>query len=151
MKRFLLLCALCALACVPSASAQQQCSNAGGCVTANPSHVNFGAVPLGGQTTRTVTLTNETSATVEIVGVHLVQPHDVGFNGTTSCPVALGPGDSCTAEVSMTGLVKGHHKGLIDIRTTCTADSWLTHPDVCSTLNDVVPTLSGTTRPARAG
>ena len=46
----------------------------------------------------------------------------------------------------MTGLVKGHYEGLVDIRTSCTPESWLAQPDACSTLPDFVLTLSGTTR-----
>src|SRR5436190_21285475 len=61
MKRLLLglaLCGVSALAAVPAASAQN-CPIATGCI-----NVNFGAVPLGGQQMKTVTLTNDTAGTM---------------------------------------------------------------------------------------
>jgi hypothetical protein len=133
-----------ALATVPAASAAH-CPISTGCI-----NVNFGAVALGATKTKSVTLTNDTTATITVVGVHLINaPANSGFDASTSsCTEPLGPGDSCTADASMTGLVKGHYEGIVDIRTTCTAESWLTQPDVCSTVPDFVLVPNGTTRPS---
>jgi hypothetical protein len=146
MKRFLLLCAVCPLALAATSAWAQSAS-----VTASPSHVQFGAVPIGGHKTATVTLTNDTSSQVSVAGVHLTEfPAGSGFGAESFCPATpLQPGDSCTVQVSMTGDAKGHYKGTV-VLTTFMACA-LT-PEGCSeSSRDVVITLKGTTRPARAG
>ena len=71
-------------------------------VTVNPTQVNFGAIPVGSEASKVVSVTNESSADLAVTQDEFRTPDDIS-PGFGTCPsvvvVVLTPGMSCTVEV----------------------------------------------------
>jgi YVTN family beta-propeller protein len=73
-------------------------------VTLSPSSVNFGTIDRGQTASRTVTLTNDSGATLDSFRVSLMPGSGSGVNDfelSTTCPTKLAVGASCMAQVKI--------------------------------------------------
>lgn len=94
-------------------------------LTANPSSVNFGNVPVGGSSTRSQALTNAGSLSVTLSHATLT---GTGFSlSGLSLPLTLAPGQSYTFQVRFAPQSSGSKSGSISV-TSNSASSILTIP-----------------------
>ena len=80
-------------------------------VLLSPASLNFGYVPMGGNSTQTVTLTNTGQASLSIYSVSAGSP----FAAYNYCPASLAGGGSCSITVVFTPTVAGSKSGLLSV------------------------------------
>ena len=83
-------------------------------VSLTPSVVAFGNVPVGGNASATLDLTNTGAATLLISGIVTTGTY---YSNTTTCGSSLAPGASCQILVAYAPLDDGAHAGQVSVST----------------------------------
>ena len=105
------------LVVVSSASGAKPAAN----WSVKPTKLNFGALSVQGSTVMSVMVTNTSSVTEQVAGVHVMTGDiaDFAVQGSSTCafpmPVFVAAGGSCSADIAFNPQTTGNFKATVEI------------------------------------